>query len=299
MKPLFFGLPGNEELAARLSTHIGGDLGAIENRQFPDGETYVRLLAEVQARSVVLVCTLNRPDEKAMRLLFACAAARNLGATRIGLVAPYLSYMRQDKRFLAGEAMTSNAFAALLSSNVDWLVTVDPHLHRRSSLSEIYSIPTTVCHAAPKLSAWIRANAANAIVIGPDSESEQWVREVADGAGVPFVTLEKTRHGDRDVEIRLPNMERWRDHQPVLVDDIISSGRTMEVAIKQLAAQGFAAPIVLGVHGLFADDAVDRLKASGAMQIVSTNSVPHASNAIDIADVMVNAITQHAIDLPR
>jgi ribose-phosphate pyrophosphokinase len=291
MKPLFIALPGNEELTSRLSTRLAAELGSLETRRFPDGETYVRLLAEVQGRSVVLVCTLDKPDEKSLRLLFAAHAARDLGAARVGLVAPYLAYMRQDKRFRSGEAITSNAYARLLSASLDWIVTIDPHLHRRSSMSEIYSVPVTDCHAAAKLSGWIRDHVSDAIVIGPDAESEQWVSAVANAAGTPFTTLEKTRHGDRDVEIKIKNLERWRDRRPVLVDDIISTGRTMEVAIKQLVALGFAAPIVLGVHGLFVDDAFPRLKAAGASQIVSTNSVPHPASEIDITDVLEGAIS--------
>ena len=156
MKPLLFALPGNEELTARLAARLAADLGSLETRRFPDGETYVRLLTEVRARSVVLVCTLDSPDDKTLRLLFAAHAARDLGAARVGLVAPYLAYMRQDKRFRSGEAITSNAYARLLSASVDWIVTIDPHLHRRSSMSEIYSIPVAVCHAASKFSDWIR-----------------------------------------------------------------------------------------------------------------------------------------------
>ncbi len=294
MKLLLFALPGNEDLASRLSSNLAAELGMLESHNFPDGETYLRLLTDVQGRSTVFVCRLDKPDEKTLRLLFAAHAARDLGAARIGLVTPYLGYMRQDMRFQPGEAITSSAYGRLLSASLDWLVTIDPHLHRRTSMSEIYSIPTAVCRAAPKLSAWIRAHVPDAIVIGPDSESEQWVSAVASGASVPFATLEKTRSGDRDVEIKIPDLERWRGRNPVLVDDIISSGRTMEVAIKQLVALGFAPPIVLGVHGLFADDAFQRLNAAGASQIVTTNSVPHSSSAIDISEVLQDAIASLA-----
>jgi ribose-phosphate pyrophosphokinase len=294
MKPLFIALPGNEKFTALLSAKLTGTIGSIEARKFPDRESYVRLLADVQDRSVVLVCTLDNPDEKTLRLLFAAEAARDLGAKRVGLVAPYLAYMRQDTRFRSGEAITSSVYAKILSATLDWIVTVDPHLHRRTSMSEIYSIPSVACHAAPKLSIWIREHVPDAIIVGPDSESEQWVSAVANDAGMPFTTLKKTRRGDREVEIIIPNMERWRDRHPVLVDDIISSGRTMEVAIKQLVALGFAPPVVLGVHGLFADDAFERLKAAGAARIISTNSVPHLSSEIDVSDVMVSALASFA-----
>jgi hypothetical protein len=87
----------------------------------------------VKDRDIVLVCTLNDPDSKTLALLFAARNAKELGARSVGLVAPYLGYMRQDRRFREGEAITSAHFAALVSSSFDWLVTVDPHLHRRAS----------------------------------------------------------------------------------------------------------------------------------------------------------------------
>lgn len=291
MKPLLFAMPGNEDFASRLTMALGAALGSLETRSFPDRETYMRLASDVEGQSIVLVCTLDRPNDKTLPLLFAAHAARDLGASRVGLVAPYLGYMRQDTRFRPGEAITSSAFGRLLSSAFDWIATVDPHLHRRTSMSEIYAIPVGVCHAAPKLSAWIRAHAPNALVIGPDVESEQWVSAVAAEAGVPFITLEKTRRGDRDVEIKFPDLEGWRNRTPVLVDDIISTGRTMEVAIRHLSELGFVTSVCLAIHGLFADDAFERLVAAGASSIVCTNTVPHKATALDVSDIVAKAMS--------
>lgn len=293
MKPLLIPLPGNEEMTARLATRLDTDTGVLSTRHFPDGETYVRLDCEPASRAVMLICSLERPDDKTLRLLFAADVARDLGAARVGLIAPYLGYMRQDKRFSPGEAITSKTYARLLSAGFDWIVTVDPHLHRRSSMAEIYSVPVTVCHAAPSISQWIREHVVNPIVIGPDVESEQWVSAVAGGANAPFTTLEKVRHGDRDVEITVRDIERWRERQPVLVDDIISSGRTMEGAITQLVRRGFAAPIVVGVHGVFAEDAYERLTTAGAGRIVSTNTVAHRAGLVDISGIICEAIHRH------
>src|SRR5690349_13405832 len=107
MSPIFFSLPGNELLASRLAVLAHGAIGALETRQFPDGETYLRFVDELKDREVVLVCTLDRPDAKIAPLLFAAETARELGAHRVGLVAPYLCYMRQDQRFKSGEAVSS------------------------------------------------------------------------------------------------------------------------------------------------------------------------------------------------
>ena len=302
MTALLFALPGNEYLAGPLATALAVDVGALTTRRFPDGESYVRLDTSVAGRAVELLCTLARPDERLLPLLFAAATCRELGATRVGLVAPYLAYMRQDRRFQPGEAITSKPFADLLSSAVDWLVTVDPHLHRRGSLAEIYSIPAFVTHAAALVSAWISANVERPLLVGPDAESEQWVQAVAGDAGAPHVVLQKIRRGDRDVEVSVPDVERWRSHTPVLVDDIISTARTMIETVRHLARAGLPRPICVGVHAVFADGAYEQLLAAGAERVVTCNTIAHPSNAIDVVALLaqgIRVVTEKPDDRPR
>lgn len=128
-------------MAKGLAEHSPGEVVNLQCRSFPDGETYLRFESPVEGRRVAIVCTLDRPDGKFLPLAYAARTATELGAESVGLVAPYLAYMRQDRRFQAGEALTSDIFASLISREFDWLVTVEPHLHRRKSLSEIYGIP--------------------------------------------------------------------------------------------------------------------------------------------------------------
>jgi ribose-phosphate pyrophosphokinase len=282
---LLIPMPGNDALAASLIQLLPAELGRIEIRQFPDGESYVRLVTDPARRSVALLSTLNDPNHKLLPLIFAASTARELGASRVGLIAPYLAYMRQDRRFQPGEAVTSRTIAAMLSRAFDWIVTVDPHLHRYVSLGEIYSVPARVVHAAPVISEWIVRNVRDAVLIGPDSESEQWVSAVAKDARVPFTVLEKIRHGDRNVKISVKDLSALAGRAPVLIDDIISTGRTMIAAVQRLREHGASPPFCLGVHGLFADDSDRLLKAAGAT-VVTCNTVPHASNQIRIDELL-------------
>ena len=290
MTSLLVPLPGNERFASILAPEIKADIGKVSIRRFPDGETYLRYDTPIAGRSMALLCTLDRPDDKFLPLLFAAAAARDLGAARVGLISPYLAYMRQDRRFQPGEAVTSNYFAGVLSAEIDWLVTVDPHLHRHSSLAEIYSIPTRVLHAAPLISEWIRVNVDKPLLIGPDSESEQWVAAVARDAGAPHLVLEKVRHGDRDVEVSVPEVAQWQDHTPVLVDDIVSTARTMVETLGHLKRARMHEAVCVAVHGLFAGHAHDDLLSAGAARVVTTNSVPHVSNEIDISGTVASGV---------
>lgn len=289
-RPLIVVLPGGEHLGPGLARGLAAEIATLDCRHFPDGEVYLRYRSDPGGRAVVVVAPLDRPDDKILALLFAADAARDLGAAAVGLAAPYLAYMRQDRRFLPGEAITSAAFARRVSAAFDWLVTVDAHLHRYGALSDIYAIPAINLHAAPLIAAWIAREVANPVLIGPDAESKQWVGEVAVLAGAPYVVLEKVRRGAREVEISIPGVERWAGSTPVLVDDIISSGETMKVTLGHLARAGLKPAVCIGVHAIFAGDAHAGLMRAGAARIVTTNTIAHASNGIDVIGLLATAI---------
>ena len=287
---LVFSMPGHEALGSSLATALNAPEGTLAIRECPDGETYVRGETPCDGRDVVLAANLFQPNHAVLPLMFCAQALRVLDAGRVVLVSPYLPYMRQDMRFQPGEVITSRIFAKLLSETVDGLVTIDPHLHRYTSLSEIYSIPSRVEHAAPAIAEWIRAHVEQPLIIGPDSESEQWVSEVADMAESPYLVLAKKRHGDRDVEIAVPQLDAWRGRTPVLVDDIISTARTMIETISHLTQAGYSPPTCIGVHAVFAGDSYEGLANAGATEIVTCNTVPHPSNAIDLTAALTNGV---------
>ena len=292
MKRVVIAMPGNEPLADELAARLSLKRVAATVRRFPDGESHVRVEASVEGRDALIACTLDRPDDKLVPLLLLAAAIRETDARSVGLVAPYLAYMRQDRRFQPGETTSARHVAAWISRHVDWLVTVDPHLHRISDLSQVYSVPTRVVHAADSVAAWVRAEVRKPLLIGPDEESAQWVGDVARRAEAPFVVLTKTRRGDRDVEVSLPDVERWHSHMPVLVDDIVSTARTMIETVGHLRRAGLAAPVCVAVHAVFAQTAFEELRAAGAGDIVSCDTIRHPSNRISLAAAIAAGVRE-------
>lgn len=290
MNTIILALPGAERLAETLAQQLHCAASTVEAHRFPDGEVVVRLRTAVTGQRVLLVAHLDRPDDKTLALVFAADAARELGAQQVGLVAPYLPYMRQDDRFRPGEAITSRSYARLLSSTIDWLVTVDPHLHRWPSLDAIYSIRSHVVAAAPAIADWLRREVPQAILVGPDSESEQWVADVAGRVGVPYVVMTKERRGDRDVQVRLPQGVPHEGRTPVLVDDIISSGHTMAAAAHVLRGAGWGRPLCVGVHALMDAAALDMLHRAGIARVASCDTVPHPTNAIGVAALLAEGV---------
>lgn len=290
MTTLFYNLDSDAALAAQLCMALSAEAGTLELRHFPDGESYLRVHDQCRDRPCVIFCNLFQPDKKTLRLLFLADTLRELGASQVILVTPYLAYMRQDKRFHEGECVSSRPFARLLSQAVDGLITIDPHLHRYHSLSEIYSIPTRIVQAAPLIAKWIQQHIPNPVLIGPDSESEQWVSEVARLAEAPFQVLEKERFGDYNVSVSLPELEPYQQHHPVLVDDIISSGRTMLETIAHLDRAGLPRTTAIGVHGIFAGSAYAQL--SEKAQVITTDCIPHISNKIETSTALAEAVRQ-------
>lgn len=289
MSLMVLAFPGNESFADKIKTGLNAEECVATIRQFPDGESLVQVQSDVARKHVIVVATLDHPDNKILQLFFLCKKLKEDGAN-VTLVAPYLAYMRQDKAFHTGEVITSIYFASLLSSMVDRLITIDPHLHRHHSLTEIYSIPCTVLHSANFISRWIKDNINKPVLIGPDIESKQWVSQVAKEVEAPFAILNKERLGDRIVKVSVPQAELYQSFTPVLLDDIISTGSTMIETIKHLTNVKLRPSVCIAVHGLFANDAYNQLIHAGASSIITCNTIPHASNQIDLSSLVIQSL---------
>ena len=281
---------GQQTLFTELLRSGQFEEGETDIRRFPDGESYVRVLTQCKQREIVILANLHHPDDKILPFLFLCQALREQNIKHITLISPYLPYMRQDKRFHVGECITSAQFASILSPAIDRIITIDPHLHRYASLAEIYNVDNLVLKADNTIAEWIKQNIKNPLIIGPDSESEQWAAATAELINCPYLVLSKERLGDRDVKISTPHAGDLADHTPVLVDDIISTGRTMIETAKVLNTEGFGSPVCIGVHAVFSERDYNALRNSTVEKIITCNTIPHHSNGIDIAELLLSSV---------
>jgi ribose-phosphate pyrophosphokinase len=125
--------------------------------------------------------------------------------------------------------------------------------------------------------------------MGPDEESAQWAAAIAQRVGCPWIVLRKDRRGDRDVAVSVPDIAAWPGRTPVLVDDIVSTARTMAAAAHRLRELGAAPPVCIGVHALFCGDALPTLRAAGPRLIVTCNTIRPETNAIDVTGEIAQA----------
>lgn len=275
--------------AQTAATAAGLTLAVVQRHRFPDGELRLRLPEALPPR-VVIWRGLHQPNEKIVELLLAAPTARQLGAKHLTLVAPYLAYMRQDIAFNPGEVVSQRVLGACLATLFDAVITVDPHLHRVATLEEAVPVKdAVVLSGAPLLADHIASQRQDVLLIGPDEESLQWVAQAAARHGWQSGVCRKTRHGDRHVDIELPDLP-VAGRSVVLMDDMASSGHTVAQAARLLKAAGAASVDVAVTHALFASGAVQLIREAGAGQIWSTDCIPHASNAVSIVPAVAGVL---------
>lgn len=288
-KGLLLGFPDYREPARNLAAVAGMEFAEINVHYFPDGESLVRIPEHVPQR--VFICrSLNQPNEKLLELALAASTARELGAVEVTLIAPYLCYMRQDKAFHPGEANSQHIVGKLLATHFDALITVDPHLHRIHRLEDAVPVQKALALAATDaMSAYLGEKLDNPILVGPDQESEQWVSAIAQQNNLEFRVATKQRFGDSDVRISLPEAD-YKGRHVVLVDDVISTGCTIEGVCKELASYHPASITVMATHALFAGDALDRIRNAGADDIWTCDSIAHPTNRIKLAETLASGL---------
>lgn len=277
------------EAACRFAKTVGFASAVVNRHRFPDGELKLRLPASLPAK-VIVYRSLVHPNEKLIELLFVAQTARQLGARDLTLIAPYLAYMRQDIAFHEGEVVSQKIIGRFLAQVFDGLVTVDPHLHRVSTLEEASPVKRAITlSGAPLLGDYIAQQIPDAFLLGPDSESTQWIASAAKKHGFDHAACEKIRRGDKDVQVQLPAVD-LKDRHVVILDDVASSGRTLAKATRAAIEAGASSVDVAVTHALFAEDALQVIGEAGVRHIWSTDCIAHESNVVNIAAMLAEAL---------
>ena len=275
--------------AQRLAARLGAPLVEVTLHHFPDGESFIRLPPSLPDH--LIVCrSLNQPNDKLIELLLCATTARELGAKRLTLVAPYLSYMRQDIANQPGEAVSQRIIGKLLANLFDDVLTVDPHLHRISFLTQAIPIKNAISlTAASGIGAFLKEKFQHALLLGPDSESEQWVATIAKNIGFDYAIADKNRLGDKRVEMTLPDND-FRNKPVVIIDDMASTGRTLAKAAGLLQAAGSNDIYAVVTHALFCADAHPHILKAGIKAIWTTDSIDHPTSCITLDTLLADAI---------
>lgn len=286
---IVFGLSPSQNLAKKVARKLKYKYSNMNIIKFPDGEFSIKFPVEVKNKEIIIIQSLVDPNEKVLELLFIGNTAKELGAKKVTLIAPYLAYMRADRRFHKGEVISANILASLLSSCFDELLTIDPHLHRIKKLSDVFKIKAKRLTCVNLLGEFIDKTIKDPVIVGPDAESYQWANFVAKHIGAKAYVLKKRRLSSRNVIINVKGLD-IKGKNVVIVDDIISTGHTMIETIKGIKKAKAKRIYCIGVHGLFVEKAYEKMIKAGANKIYTTNAIPHKNSKIDVAPLIVRAI---------
>jgi ribose-phosphate pyrophosphokinase len=296
MPLMMFTGSANVALAAAVAERLGVPLGRRLVHRFPDGELHVELQDSVRGHDVYLLQSTSPPVEAhLLELWFLADACRRAGATRLTAVVPYFGYARQDRRASGREAVGARLIADLFAaSGLQRLVGVDLH---SAALEGFFAMPVEHLSAVPPLTEAVRPLIpANAVVVAPDLGAVKLAERYARSLHLPMALVDKERLTGAEVRVRRV-VGRVEGCPVLMVDDMLSTGGTVQAAIQALLAAGCAPDVTVAVsHGLFVGPAVERLRALPVRRLLATDSVvapaqlPFPVQGVSLAPLLAEAI---------
>jgi ribose-phosphate pyrophosphokinase len=274
MEQTLFAGSANPRLAENLAAELGTRLGALNIDRFPDGELHVEIRESVRGHDVYLVQPTSPPVEGSLlELLMLADASRRAGAARLTAVIPYLGYARQDRRASGREAVGARLVADLLVAGglLQRVVVVDVH---SPAIEGFFGVPLEHLSAVSLLAESVRQHVTDkSVIVAPDLGAAKLAERYAKPLGLPVAIVHKTRLSGSEVSVRRLTGD-VQGRTPIIVDDMISTGGTVEAAVGTLISGGCEPDItVVASHGLFVGPAAKRLGTASVRRFVVTDSV--------------------------
>lgn len=265
------------ELSQEVAEQLGVDLCPISAYDFANGEIFVRFDESVRGCDAFVLQSHPAPlNTWLMEQLLMIDALKRGSAKRITAILPFYPYARQDKKHRGREPISARLVADLLkTAGADRIVSVDLHTDQ---IQGFFDGPVDHMRAQNLLTGYIKDNypCENIVVVSPDSGRVRVAEKWADAlGGAPLAFIHKTR------DPRVPNqvvsnrvVGEVEGKTCVLTDDMIDTGGTIAGAVQLLRDDGAGDVIIAATHGVLSDPAAERLAASGAREVIVTNTLP-------------------------
>ena len=272
----------SQRLGTALADELGMEFCGLISKHFPDGERYVRILQPVKGKDVVVVQN-TYPSVKIVELLLVLDAAREAGANSITCVIPYMGYARQDKIFSLGEPLSSRAIARAVGGVCDRVITVDLH---EASIVNHFGVEAVEVTAVPE-AVHYAGGLGPTIVVAPDEGARRLARNAAEVLGCDHAVLQKERIDGRTVKMHLGDVE-VQGRRVLILDDIISTGGTIGTATAALKEQGAEMVFAVAIHGLFIEDALNRLRDCD--EVACSDTIEGVQTRFSVARAIAGAL---------
>lgn len=263
------------------------DIVKYKFSHFKDGEMLVELLEPVRGDDVMVVASFSTPvNDNLMKLLICVDALRRSSAKSIELLVPYMGYSRQDRRTSPWQPITARLVADLLQiSGATRVITFDLHAPQ---IEGFYSIPidnipiTSILGMLWRKTCPPSFNPDHDVVVSPDHGGVTRARSFMNAAGIPnLVIINKYRERANEVASMqvIGNVE---GKNAIIVDDLVDTGGTLMRAADELKKLGAKDIYIFCTHGVFSDDAIERLsKCESITRIMITNTIDKSHELVN------------------
>jgi ribose-phosphate pyrophosphokinase len=264
----------NPRLGEEIAGYLHLPLGKVSIARFADGEIHVRF--DENARGVdafVLQPTSHPVNEHLMELLIMLDALRRASAGRITAVMPYYGYARKDKKDAPREPITGRLVADLLTTaGADRVLAMDLHA---GQIEGFFNIPVDHLRAMPLFADYLREkNLPDPVVVAADDGAVKRSKQLADRLDLPLAIVFQRRVG-RDTKETVQVVGEVEGRTPVMIEDIISTARTIVGAVDVVMRQGARPQVyVCATHAVLAGPARERLARDEIQEVVVTNTIP-------------------------
>jgi ribose-phosphate pyrophosphokinase len=278
-------------LAREICEHLDVPLGRAYIGRFPDGEVRLQILENVRGADVFVIQPTCRPvNDNLMELLILQDAFRRASAQRITAVIPYYGYARQDRKDRPRVPISSKLVADLLTTaGTDRVLALDLHA---GQIQGYFNIPVDHLYSTPVTVDYFRKlRLKNLAVVSPDPGGVERARAFAKKLKAPLAIIDKRREDARVVEM-FNVIGDVVGKTCLIVDDMIDTGGTLVRAAKALLEKGGAKVYACATHGVFAGDAVQKIRDSQLEQVVTTNSIPLSSAAQKCSRIKVLSVAK-------
>lgn len=267
----------SQRLSKELAKSLKAKQAKVETKRFPDDECYVRIDEDLDGEDVFIVQT-TWPDKNIVELFLLQDAVRDFDVASVTTVVPYFGYARQDKQFKPGEPISARAIARLIQSQTDEFITVDVHAPTVTDWFEKAMAKNVMAY--PEIGRFLKGVGVQ-VILSPDEGRWDNAKRVADVVGCDADYLEKERI-DGNTVIMTPKNLDVKGKSVAIVDDIISTGGTIVKAAEQLRKHGARKVVAACTHGVFASNALERLKGA-CDEIYSTDTIENPTTCISVA----------------
>ena len=281
---IIVGGSSSRDLAKELASILGCQFIQAASTKFPDGENYTRIDCESLNDDVVIVQN-TYPDSNMIEMFLLQDAVRRMGAKTITLVIPYFGYARQDRVFKPGEPESAKVMCRHLDMDCDRVITIDIH---KEAVLDYFSCPHVDLKAAAVIADYFKDKGID-MVLSPDIGAAGRAKDVGDRMGLPHDHLEKTRLSGVDVKIAPAKMD-CKGKKILIVDDMISTGGTIIAAASALREAGATSVSVACTHGVFVNNAIERLTGSALDAVLCCNTLENEVSHISVAGIIADAI---------